>query len=638
MSIFSCNITYKKIKGDSEKSTYNNLVAHGFIDESYKILNDDFYKANNELNLLASNKLGKDVNLYQVENKIAVPNTEVFKEIDKVNTSKNNIVNKEGIDFVYSQNPELETIGSKEQYSEYLKTIFPDSKVKDIVYHGTDKQFERFDNSFKGKTTGLNNYTDGTKIDSTYAFFFTNNIDTTFQYSYLNRIEKLKSLEYLFESIINKDQITYNKLKDLHPEVRTLLIQKKQELTPENFENYIKDLFNSYRSINDDIGGAGFLNQLVNYNTLKNNITYLRNNRNNILKLKNDLPFNLNSYGEKTEFFYIDKQGIISSSNLNYNKKNIKEFSSLEYDNLIKLLENRYENSFSKVKELIKKAKFTPVTYPVILNLNNYKEKDFQGATFVDQFTEQGANYEASKLTEQAYNENKDGVIFRNIKDPILSNNYGVFNPKNIHILGNKSDIEGFKKFVKKEENLPVDSSNYITNKDKIIWGHPGIGKTFLRESRNDIIDFDTDYKSKINTKYNLEKGYKPLNKWRETNSELWNKEIRDLWKQAVLESKETNKTLVVSDMIILREFEKDLDKVVTISKETFIKRAKQRNDYFENTTENWKNNIDKTIKENIDKSKIILTSDYFSDLFKKEQTVVDSSNYNFNLPCITNK
>jgi hypothetical protein len=69
MSIFKCDIKYMKSKGDSEKSTLNNLVAHGFVNESYDILNDDFYKASRELNLLASNKLGKEVKLYDVKRK-----------------------------------------------------------------------------------------------------------------------------------------------------------------------------------------------------------------------------------------------------------------------------------------------------------------------------------------------------------------------------------------------------------------------------------------------------------------------------------------------------------------------------------------------------------------------------------------
>ena len=44
---------------------------------------------------------------------------------------------KEGVESVFEQNPELATIGTKEQYSEYLDTIFPDTKLKQIVYHGT---------------------------------------------------------------------------------------------------------------------------------------------------------------------------------------------------------------------------------------------------------------------------------------------------------------------------------------------------------------------------------------------------------------------------------------------------------------------------------------------------------------------
>ena len=54
---------------------------------------------------------------------------------------------KEGVDFVFEQNPELAEIGTTEEYSKYLDTIFPDSKVKDIVYHNTKEQFETFDKS-----------------------------------------------------------------------------------------------------------------------------------------------------------------------------------------------------------------------------------------------------------------------------------------------------------------------------------------------------------------------------------------------------------------------------------------------------------------------------------------------------------
>ncbi len=44
---------------------------------------------------------------------------------------------KEGVDFIFNQHSELLKIGTKEQYSEYINTIFPESKFKDIFYHGT---------------------------------------------------------------------------------------------------------------------------------------------------------------------------------------------------------------------------------------------------------------------------------------------------------------------------------------------------------------------------------------------------------------------------------------------------------------------------------------------------------------------
>jgi hypothetical protein len=55
---------------------------------------------------------------------------------------------KEGVSELFNSNPELASIGTTEQYSEYLNTIFPDSKVKDIKWHGSKEQINTFDSSF----------------------------------------------------------------------------------------------------------------------------------------------------------------------------------------------------------------------------------------------------------------------------------------------------------------------------------------------------------------------------------------------------------------------------------------------------------------------------------------------------------
>lgn len=64
---------------------------------------------------------------------------------------------KEGVDFVFEQNPELASIGTKEEYSEYLESIFPESKIKDILFHQTDSDWFK-DEDFKKEKMGKTDY------------------------------------------------------------------------------------------------------------------------------------------------------------------------------------------------------------------------------------------------------------------------------------------------------------------------------------------------------------------------------------------------------------------------------------------------------------------------------------------------
>ncbi len=62
------------------------------------------------------------------------------KKTEEISQEENKIEKpqvKQGVDFVFEENPELAKIGTKEQYLEYLDSVFPDTKLKSIVYHGT---------------------------------------------------------------------------------------------------------------------------------------------------------------------------------------------------------------------------------------------------------------------------------------------------------------------------------------------------------------------------------------------------------------------------------------------------------------------------------------------------------------------
>ena len=70
--------------------------------------------------------------------------TSISKNKDVIDSFKRKM---EGIDYVFSQSPELASIGSKAQYLQYLSTIFKTSQAKDILYHRTNNIIEKFDRS-----------------------------------------------------------------------------------------------------------------------------------------------------------------------------------------------------------------------------------------------------------------------------------------------------------------------------------------------------------------------------------------------------------------------------------------------------------------------------------------------------------
>lgn len=80
----------------------------------------------------------EEINQRKKENneKIEKVKNDILKQFGVENTETENKI-KEGVDLLFKQNPDLVKIGTKEQYSEYLNSIFPDSKVKDIFYHAS---------------------------------------------------------------------------------------------------------------------------------------------------------------------------------------------------------------------------------------------------------------------------------------------------------------------------------------------------------------------------------------------------------------------------------------------------------------------------------------------------------------------
>lgn len=58
------------------------------------------------------------------------------------------------VTYVLKENPELAAVGTPQQYVQYLNSIFPDSKVKDVVYHGSGVNIISKEGWKTGKETG----------------------------------------------------------------------------------------------------------------------------------------------------------------------------------------------------------------------------------------------------------------------------------------------------------------------------------------------------------------------------------------------------------------------------------------------------------------------------------------------------
>ncbi|MCX6795485.1 MAG: hypothetical protein NT165_02025 [Candidatus Falkowbacteria bacterium] len=169
------------------------------------------------------------------------------KKTEAIPQKENEIENpqiRKGADFVFEQNPELAKIGTIEQYSQYLDTIFPDSKIKDIVYHGTSVDSY---NSILKEGFDLNKSGDNLGYMGKIASFFT-------EKAWTNNFEKGAVVSALVnitsEYIDNSGNLTEEGIN----EFKKRLIDLK--IIP--FINSLEDLNNDIVSVNDSDRNTGF--------------------------------------------------------------------------------------------------------------------------------------------------------------------------------------------------------------------------------------------------------------------------------------------------------------------------------------------------------------------------------------------
>ena len=146
---------------------------------------------------------------------------------------------KEGVSEIFESNPELSSIGTPQQYSAYLATIFPDSQVKDIVYHGTNSKFDKFSFDFLGGNTG----------NKFKSIFLTPDIELANAYgsntiSALVNIIGVESLDAIKNEFLKDSKIAQSNIEELNrltiDEIEDFLMSEYND-TNKRLEDYLKE-------------------------------------------------------------------------------------------------------------------------------------------------------------------------------------------------------------------------------------------------------------------------------------------------------------------------------------------------------------------------------------------------------------
>ena len=170
---------------------------------------------------------------------------------------------------------------------------------------------------------------------------------------------------------------------------------------------------------------------------------------------------------------------------------------------------------------------------------------------------------------------------------------------------------------------LDTIKSNVILPTDRIVFGHPTIGKSYLKQKgNNNFITLDDDYANEVNTFIDANRGSETRQEYKGRKPQEYNEFMLNLFDRLKVQAKKEGKKLFVSNTNILKERMSEFDKVITIPKDEFKKRFDARGATY--GFEDWKSDIDTTISK-VDKSKVISTTGYLSDLLEGSKQDIEN-------------
>ena len=404
------------------------------------------------------------------------------------NKSKNEFGSDVAI--IFNPNENVHFLGTKSDIKDFKtwKNNNQVSKVVDengeplIVYHGSNHDINVFEKSKLGGNTGKGSYTDHItgetiEIDSNNAFFASSNKLVAANYAFLGVEQDQSHMSSVIEdliSVLTNGQVLngtvssredvlneFEKLGNLFTDLKPLTdrIPKQgripQELKKQLIDNLAVKLDN-LRSNSKKYNARSFTNQ---YRYYKENIDLLN-------KYLSDEKY-LKAFKNNDPSIFDEEQGSISFSNndgtqyifyhedsnrfeyvgTNGNRGFLDTLSIPQLRKLFERILHSMRKGLQEVNsELINSGylKNTHVGYYYV-NMKNPLVHDYNKSPFPDKYinqkgerTKYPTGYIAGRQVKKAIKDGNDGVIYKNITDPLLSNSFGFFNPNQIKSINNQ--------------------------------------------------------------------------------------------------------------------------------------------------------------------------------------------------------
>jgi predicted GNAT family acetyltransferase len=298
-------------------------------------------------------------------------------------------------------------------YAEYLKTVFPKTKVEQIVWHGSNYKFDEFSKIELGKTTSSDSSVEG--------FFFADNIEAAKFYANKERVltayDKIKLLHGNENFKLKKLEKELNKLKDKYSETDknkpTFSLKDKLRDSINKILSGQSNIEKEIQSINDQKNKLkSEIEKLeLDVSVLKTNRDDLREKLNIAKKIHNDLGVS-ESVLEETEAHYVHNV-------------------------------DKYKQAYEEINNLFTIPEYGKYVYPILLNIQKPEFHNDKGTS---------KSFFFGDTIRQDKEKGADSTIIKNTLDPMPLDLYVVFDPSQIHMIGSEKDQEKFRKFCKKEK------------------------------------------------------------------------------------------------------------------------------------------------------------------------------------------